>query len=238
MATTMVPEAPAPAPRPPATPGGIRFVEVRANLLPDEVLSARQGVIVRKRVLLGIAVLVVLLIGWFGYSRWQTSSARSDLDNLQSQNLALQSQQQQFQPLVEAQTNVAAIKTELAQAMTGDLSWKTLLATLRSSAPSGLQLTNVSAQTTPSGSAGTGQPTVGAQPVGTANLTGTANSKAAVAAYADRLAKAKGLATPLITNVAAASQSSVTFSITVVITSDALGGRYSTAPPNPTAGGN
>jgi hypothetical protein len=55
-----------------------------------------------------------------------------------------------------------------------------------------------------------------------------------VAAFAARLARVPGLTAPLISSVVTA-QHEISFSIDVVITSDALGGRYSTGAA-PTGG--
>jgi Tfp pilus assembly protein PilN len=239
MATTFIPEVTDPEP---SASGGARFVAIRADLMPEDVISARQGDVVRRKVLVALVVVVALLVGGYGFSWWQTRSARSDLGSLQRQNVTLQDQQNQFAPLVEAQNNVQSIQTQLQQLMTGDLSWKDLLGRLRSSAPSGVSVTSVAASETAStaGASTTAVPSLnpgGATVVGSATLTGSAANKNAVAAYADRLAAAKGLASPLITSVAAGGTgSSVTFTIQVNITSDALGGRFS-APSASSTGG-
>lgn len=237
MTTTL--EKPGAAPKP--GPGGLRFVAVRANLMPTEVLSKRQSEVVRKQVVLGLVVVVGLLVAWFGLSWFQTSSARSDLSAAQNRGLALQAQQKQFAPLVAAQSRTLTIQGQLRTLMAGDLSWKDLLAKLRGAAPGGLTLTNVTGNVTVANGTtqSAPQPAVAAVPgaIGQLTVTGTAHSKNDVAAYSDKLATVPGLASPLITNVTTAPGSTVTFSMTVAITSGALGGRYAaTAPANQTGG--
>jgi Tfp pilus assembly protein PilN len=227
MATTMLPPAAAPKTR----PSSATYVAVRANLLPDEIVSSRQVEVVRKQVLIGLVVVALLLVGWFGLSWWQTSSANGDLDNAQRQGTALQDQQNEFGPLVQAQGEITEIQTQLQRLMIGDLSWKTMLATLRAKAPNGVSLTTVDGSVTAGAAAGAAAPdsailnSSGKETVGELKITGTAPDKRTVAAYADQLSTVPGLVAPLILNVDA-TERSVTFSVSVLITSDALGGRY------------
>jgi Tfp pilus assembly protein PilN len=230
------------APKP--SPVSTRFVSVRASLMPDEVLSRRQTEVVRKQVLLGLVVVVVLLLAWFGLSWWQTSSANGDLDSAQRNHVSLLNQQSQFAPLVTAQTQTQQIQTQLQKLMVGDLSWKDMLATLRAKAPAGVALTNVTgsvgiggAPTTGTGSNAASLNQSGKQQIGQLSVTGSAPSKNAVAAYADRLATVRGLTAPLISNVTATTGHNVTFIVNVLITADALGGRYSVAAAAPKSGG-
>jgi hypothetical protein len=122
-----------------------------------------------------------------------------------------------------------------------------MLSTLRSKAPSGVALTSITATVTvPSAAIGAGgaggavAPTLtqgGKATVGQVTLSGTAPDKRSVAAYADRLASAKGLAAPLVSSIGAGS-GDVTWSMTVAITSDAMGGRYSAPSATNATGGN
>jgi Tfp pilus assembly protein PilN len=234
MATTLVPPAP---PARESTGSGLRFVAIRANLLPDEVLSARQVVVVRKQVLLGLVGVLVALIAWYALSWWQTNSANSALAATQRQGESLQSQQGQYTPLVQAQGQIANLRTQLQQLMVGDMSWKTMISSVRGAAPAGVAVQSLSGTIT----LGTNTTQLdvlnetGSLSVGQLNITGTAPDKRTVAAYADALSKVKGLTAPLISTVQASSRP-VTFTITASITADALGGRYSA--PAATTGGN
>jgi Tfp pilus assembly protein PilN len=233
MATTMTPPTATPKP----AGGDLRFVSIRADLLPDEIVSARQAEVVRKQVLVALGVVVVLLIGWYGLSKWQTSSANGDLHRARSAGVALQTEQNQFAPLVQAQSDISSIQTQLRTLMTGDLSWKTMLTTLAGKAPAGVAIDSVNGTVTTgaaAGSAGADTTAVlnqsGNPAVGTMTLSGTAPDKRTVAGYADSLATVPGLAAPFVSSVAADGKG-VKFTITAVITSAALGGRYATPSP-------
>jgi Tfp pilus assembly protein PilN len=234
MATTLIP--PTPASKVPQE--GVRFVAVRANLMPDEIISGRQVLVARKQVLAGLVVVVIVLIGWYGLSWWQTRSANSTLDRAQAKGVSLQSQQQQFAPLVNAEQQITSIQAQLSTLMVGDLPWKTMLTTLRAKAPDGVTLSDVSGvmNSTTTGTlptAGGALNTTGNPTVGTLTITGFAPDKRSVAAYADGLSTVTGIAAPLISDVEA-TERPISFTISAVITSDALGGRYATAPTTTT----
>jgi Tfp pilus assembly protein PilN len=234
MATTMIP------PTAPVTPStGVRFVPVRASLMPEEVLSSRQLVVVRKRVLAALIVVAVLLIGSYGLSWWQTRSANNDLATAQHQGMQLQSQQTQFGPLVQAQAQITSIQTQLQSLMSRDLQWKALLVAVRATEPNGVGLSAITGSLNGATTSGLTALPGSAAGVGTLTLTGTAPDKRTVAAYADQLAKVKGLTAPLISSVQASTRP-VTFTISAALTSDAFGGRYTPAtsvPATSTTGG-
>lgn len=253
MTTVALPEVPSPAPQYSAP--GLRFVAIRANLLPQEIIQARRAVVVRKRVAAAVAALVLVLVGVYGLSWWQTRSANNALAAAQQQSLALEQQQASFADLVQAQAATDSVRSQLQQVMVGDLPWAKLLTALRGTAPAGVSLDEISGTVTDTASGQAGSvaatgglpvPTSKGLPAGTLTVTGVAKDKASVAAYADRLSKLRGLANVLVTSVASNGHKAVTFDLTADITTDALGGRWSpsittTSPgavPATTLGGN
>jgi hypothetical protein len=244
--TTLVSPTAASSPRPKPSPrpdAPVRFVAVHANLLPGEIVAARRLGELKRRVIIGLAGLLALLIGWYGLEIWGTASANGDLAAAQHRTTTLQHQQQSYQPLLTAQSGSAAIESSLTKLMAGDVQWTDLLTTLRASAKGGLTLTGVTGTMTAGaaasqagGAAGLGVLNQsGKQQVGTLTITGSAPDKNTVAGYVDTLAKVTGLAAPFPASVTGTG-GKLTFSVTSIITSDALGGRY--APPAAsTAGG-
>jgi Tfp pilus assembly protein PilN len=161
----------------------------------------------------------------------------------------LQNQQLEYGPLVKAQNQSQLIHQQLLHLMTADMSWTKMLGTLRSVAPDGVRVTNVTGSLTAPGipgitSSGLTPAQLGANAlnqtgrltIGELQVSGTAGTKNAVAAYADKLATVRGLTAPIVTDVTATS-GAVTFTVNVLVTSDALGGRFSTASAAPTTGG-
>lgn len=244
MATTEAPpvalKKPSPAPADPAK--RLRFVDIRADLMPDEVISARRTEVVRRRVLLGLGLVVALLIAGYGSSWLQTHSVKSDLSSLDRSNAALQSEQSDFAKLVTTENSANTVQSQLRTLMAGDLPWSSMLQKIHRALPSGTSVTSVQGSVPSTLSGGGGAATTvnplnqsGEQQVGTLTLTGAAPSKSAVAKYADNLGRITGVAAATPTSVATTS-GSLTYTITALITSSALGGRYA-APAAPSAAG-
>jgi Tfp pilus assembly protein PilN len=233
MSTIVLPEAPAPQPAPP--PAEVtRFVAIRANLLPDEIADARRVRFMIRKVGVGLVAVVALVICGYGVSAWQTSSAKGSLAAAERKSASLMNQQRKFAPLVLAQSQAASIKVELTKLMVGDLSWTSMLATLRKGAPAGMTITNVMGTTTVGAASTTTDAAAGGlgvlnrsgkEQVGTLTITGTAPDKNSVAAYIDALAKVPGLAAAFPASVTGQGGKLV-FTANVIITADALGGRY------------
>lgn len=223
------------APEPVAAPeagSAPRFVPVRVNLLPHEIVAGRRTDAVRRRVLIGIAALVAILIGSYAGSWWQTHTAQNELDAARSAQSSLQEQSRRYAPLVAAKAATSTIQAQLRQLMAGDVAWTDLLTTLRRSAPAGIAITQIDGTVTAGAGSATGAApqndpldTSGIRQIGSLTLTGTARDKGAVADFADALAKVAGFGTPFIGSVNTADKS-ITWQMDVPITVKALGGRY------------
>jgi len=232
MSTTMIPDTPPAAlPNEPA----IRYPEVFANLMPEEVIIGRRARKLRQQVFAGLGVLVVLLAAWYAYSILQTSNAKSSLASTNRSTTDLQTQQLKFGPLLIAQQDSAAIGARLTTLMRGDLQWAKLLDGLRQAAPKGVNVGTISA-TLVSGSQGASSTgggglgvlnSSGKGSIGTLTMSGSASDKASVAAYVEALPGVTGVAAAFPESVQG-SGSSYTWTITAILTTDALGGRYST----------
>lgn len=236
--------SPAPAVLADARPTpNLRSVTIRANLLPDEVVVARRTEGLRRHVVVALGALVAVLVAWYGLTWWQTHSADRDLDAANAHAAQLQGQQRQYSQLITAQSDISGIHQQLSVLMNGDTPWKPMLAAVRSQA-TGLTLTNIDATVTTGAAAIAGGTTAGAVPggiavlnqsgrtqIGTLAITGTAKDKQAVAGFVDRLAGLRGLATPYPANLSADSTGTLTFTVDVVLTTDALGGRFAAPTP-------
>lgn len=218
---------------------------IAANLMPNEVLVARRARSLKGYVVLGLAAMVLLLTAAFGFSWWQTSSAQSDLKAAQSQTAALLQQQAKFQPLVTAQGEASKVQQTLGQVMAGDLPWSKLLASVHSQAQHGVTVDGINGTVTVGGSSGaavlgatSGLGVLnqsGQQQIGTLTITGTAPDKNSVAAFVDRLGQVKGLAAAFPASVTG-PRGKLTYSVNVILTSQALGGRFTLPVGTPTGG--
>jgi Tfp pilus assembly protein PilN len=218
------------------------LIRISANLLPEEIVAARRLVRLKRKLVVGLAGLVVVLVTGYGYSWWQTNNTQGDLANEEFASQQLTRQLQAFTPLVDAQTKTTLIRSELATAMTNDLQWTKLIGTLNQSAGSTVQITSMDAQITADSANGALVPDAnplndsGLQVVGNLTLTGSANDYRTVAAFVDTLSTVKGLAVVDPAEVTT-DHGNVTFSVTLSLTTDALGGRFSAPANTGTSGG-
>ena len=215
-----------------------RHVLVFANLLPDEVVSARQNGHSRRIVVFAlVGVLIVLAIG-YGLSALQTSVARSDLRKAQAQQLDLMNQQNSYSKLQKTQDQTAQLNQDLATLMAGDLQWATLTRSVRAAAPSGVSVVSInatlqtsSATSTSSVSANTALLPAGVNVIGSMTLSVSAQSISQISQYLLNLDKVHGLVDAAPAGYSSATKS-LNATVNVYVTSDALGGRYSSKKGN------
>lgn len=212
----------------------LRLLPIAADLLPPEIVDARRARKVRRLVLTGLLLFTLLIGAWYAAVRYQTATARESLAIAQSDAQRVLHQQRAFGEVVEVRAESREITTQLAELLATDLRWSRLVGAVQRAAPSGVALTGLSGTVTagaeaarPSASAAAGQlpNTTGEQPVGTLTVSGTAGSKAAVAAYVDALAKIAGLGNPLVGGVTL-EDGVLEFTVQLDITEGALGGRH------------
>lgn len=210
--------------------------DVFANLLPAEIVAGRRLAELKRRIAIGLAALVSVLVLIYGFSWWQTTAAHHSLSSAKNATAKLQLQKDNFAPLVTAQTQSASIQSALRQLMVGDLDWTQTINALGQTARNGLKITAVNATLT-AGGASTGNAgfnvlnATGSQSIGSMTINGAAPDKATVASFVDALANVPGLAAPFPASVTAvAGGHQIEFSVNAIITTKALGGRYSANP--------
>jgi Tfp pilus assembly protein PilN len=210
----------------------LRVPDIAADLLPVEVFEARRERQVRRFVLSALAVFTLLLGGWYAVATYQTAAARDALEGAQDDAQRLTRQQRAYADLVTAQTESIAISNQLTALLADDLQWAKLLSSLQDAAPSGVRLTGVTGALATGTATGTPSPVTPVNAIGSLNLTGTAGTKALVAAYVDALGKVAGVANPLLGDITAQG-TTLSFTVRMDITKAALGGRYT----RPSTGG-
>jgi hypothetical protein len=228
MSTTLVPLHPATTPV-----QSTRILHISANLLPDEIVAARQARRTRGLVLVVVAVVAVLCASWFGLAYHQKQQADQDLTEAAATVTDLQNDQREFTETLRVQADTKLLNEQLTAVMANDLDWAALLATLRSAgAPSDITVSGVNGQLKASGDASSTSnvlPGSATDIVGSLVVSGAGPDKRAVAAYVDALGRQSVVTNPYVTSVASDDSAGVTFSLRVDITRVALCGRFTTA---------
>ena len=233
------PHTDSPAHRPQPVGKRLRYPAIHAELLPEEVIATRRLGALKGRLALLLALLLAVIAAGDVLSVWQTGDARSELGAAKAQNTVLNHRIAAFGPIVTTQNQLSAIQAALAQLMVGDVQWTDMIKTLNQAAPAGVAIASVSA-TMSGGAAAVTNPGVGGlgvlnqtgdQSVGTVTVAGTAPDQRAVASFVDTLATVPGLAAPFPASVTGTgSGGPVQFSLNVLITTQALGGRFTGRP--------
>jgi hypothetical protein len=225
--TTLLTEALA-ASAPAAMP--LERAVVRVDLLPPEVGQRRRLRTVQK-VLAGAVVAVLAAIGGaYTYEQHQVTAQQGLLDAAAFQGVQLQKTEAKYAdaPRVIALAQSAA--SARSQAMATDVAWYAFLDDVSRATPQTAWLLTATATVTGTGTATTAAaPLAPADAIGTITLTGKALSYPDVATYLEGLATVKGFGEPYLTAAAADGSSSspvITFSISGVLTADALTHRF------------
>jgi hypothetical protein len=203
-----------------------RIPSVAADLLPVEIMEVRRTRRVRRTVLVLLAACLAVLAVWYGFARVQTAIARDELADARATTQRLTKQQDAFDDLRQVQRDTATIELQLAQLMTNDMPYPTLVRALRQDAPAGLLLTGITVTLDASRTTGSAKPN--GTLVAFVSISGVGLSKPQIATYVDALGKVAGVADPYITSVLA-SDKGLDFNIQVKVTEALLGGRFSPA---------
>ncbi|WP_212992523.1 hypothetical protein [Actinoplanes auranticolor] len=235
MATTLMPVDPAMSPQ-----RITRLLTISANLLPDEIIAARQARRTRAWVLIVVFLVACLCAAWVVLANREKQAADRELTVATTEVFGLQRDQRQFASVVKVRNDTDLLKKQLGTVMANDLDWAALLTLLRTTGePSDVIVAGITgslAQAGDSGKSGTLPSTSKSSSIGSVVVTGTAPDKEAVAAYVDRLAKHSTIANPYVTSVTSTAETGdVSFSLNVDITQAALCGRF--GEPCPGTGG-
>jgi len=198
----------------------------RVNLLPPEIAEQAHF----RRVQGGLGLAVVAAVGLVGLlytgASGSVGDAQAGLDQAQAQQSALQAETATYRDVTARYAKAAAVETMLVQAMGTEVQYSGLLNDLSLTVPDGVWVTNAQFSQTEPAAGGT---TPG---IGTVTMTGVALSYDDVALWLESQATQKGYDKPYLqtsTEALLAGKKVVNWSSTVVLTPDALSGRYTKA---------
>jgi Tfp pilus assembly protein PilN len=225
--------APGPAPASPAAaaPTGVAWAPVPSvNLLPRQIIAARRF----RRLQAGLATaLVATLVVAVLATLWadgRVSSARSDLATAQTTITGLKAHQAKYAEVPKVTNQVDQATAARAQALATDVLWYRFLNDLEGVVPDGVLLPTMTIALNSAGAGVSGNP-LAPNGIGQFTASGTAKNYQQVAALMDGLDKVNGLRSTSLSSatrpaVSAGNTAVVNVTVSAVLSSDALSGRY------------
>lgn len=211
---------------------------IAADLTPPELITRRHLRVVRRRVVVGLVVLLVLCGLGYAAAMLRSSDAQAALADEQTRTSALQVESRQYADVTQVQGQIILSQQQVARLMAQDVDLGALLGALRAQLPAGMTVDQVSAtvdvvEPGAAGAAGAAGATAtgvtldstGATIVGQVTIQGSATSLDELPTFLDRLGAVAGLVAPLpLTNGSGAA--GVRYSLQVAMTDALLTHRY------------
>jgi Tfp pilus assembly protein PilN len=200
----------------------------RVNLLPPEIVEA--GRLRSVQLSMGAAVVAALVVvgGLWVVANQQAQSEQEKLDAAAVRQATVSKQVTSLAPVAAVYNQVDQRRQLLETALGGDVQWSQYLTDLSLTIPDNVWLTSmtVSPQTATAGTGGTAGT---ADQIANISFAGTALQHDDVALWLESLAKQKGYTSAYFnssTEKVVGASTVVDFSSTVVVTREALSGRY------------
>lgn len=115
----------------------------RVDLLPTEVLADRRSRRVVRRMWAGVALVAVVVGIGIGAASLYAAQAHDELTDAQNETLSLLRQQAQYSEVRETETGTALRQAAQSVGGSTEIAWQPYLSSVRSSLPSGVEITGV-----------------------------------------------------------------------------------------------
>jgi Tfp pilus assembly protein PilN len=203
----------------------------RVNLLPPEIAEASRLRTVQLSMGAAVVAAFVVVGGLWVVADLQAQSEQEKLDTAQANQATVSKQVNALAPVAAVYAEVDQRRQLLETALGGDVEWSQYLTDLSLTIPDNVWLTSmtVAPQTTATGTSGTAGETA---QIASVTFNGTAMQHDDVALWLESLAKQEGYRSAYFnssTEKEIGTTKVVDFSSTVVVTRDALSGRYLTS---------
>ncbi len=207
-----------------------------ADLTPPELIAKRRLVVVRRMVIAGVATVLLLCGGGFGYAVWQHGDAEDGLAAEQQRTTSLMSEQRKYSSVTVVRGAIGQVQDQLAALMAGDVDTSVLVGSIVSALPKTMTITQMSVTisaagvTGASGSSGSAGgigslDLSGATHIGTVTLSGTGATLTDLAGYVQALQAAPGVFEPYpLSNQA--TETGTSYSLQLTLTDALLSHRF------------
>jgi hypothetical protein len=204
-----------------------------ADLTPPELIARRRLQVVRRLVVAGLVVVLLLCASGFGYATWQHGKAEDGLATEQLRTTTLLAQQHKYSAVTVVRGAIGQVQGQLAGLMVGDVDTAALVHSIVGALPATMTIDQMSvtisaASTTGSGGTAGGIGSLdlsGATHIGTVTLSGTGAALTDLAGYVRALQDAKGVFEPYpLSNQA--TDTGTTYSLQLTLTDALLTHRF------------
>ncbi|GLY30589.1 hypothetical protein [Kineosporia sp. NBRC 101731] len=223
------------APAVAAGPKSVSWAPVpKVNLLPVEILEGRSF----RRTQMVLAGVIILVVGAIGagtvIETRAVDDAQAEADAAQARVTKLQEKQTEYASVPQVIAQIAAAEAARTSIYSSDVRWYRYLTQIDRARPTGVELQGITVTLSVTDAASTGTSTTDVltpSGIGSIQFTGTGDEYSQASAWMESIAKVGGLTGATLSSASmagAADTGGMTFSTSVVMTEDALSGRYQT----------
>jgi Tfp pilus assembly protein PilN len=206
-----------------------------ADLTPPELIDSRRLTSLRKLIVVGLTIVVLIVAAGYVWAMMRHSSAANVADAAAADTSRLEQSEAQYADITQLQTSTDAVKAQIATLTTTNVDMATLVAQIRTVLPHTMAIDNINATITPAAplTAGTlADP--GVEQIGQVTVTGSGQSLNDLATFDDNLQTLSGVINIVPTTNEQGHSGTTHYSITFDLTN----ARYETQPAATTTGGN
>jgi type IV pilus assembly protein PilN len=203
-----------------------------ADLTPPELIARRHLRVLRKLIIAGLTVVVVLCAAGFALAVQKHASARDDRNAITTRSAQLERELHSgpYEQVVTMQGTLAKVQAQVATLMKFDIDLPALLAKVRTVLPASMAINTLTvtmntAAAAPVGTGGTGLDTSGHTVIGTVTISGSSKTLDDLPAYIDRLAKLRGVVN-LVPTSNLVTKGTAQFTLSFAVTDTLYSHRY------------
>lgn len=195
---------------------------IAVDLTPVEIVNTRKVRSLKKLIVAGLALVVVLCIGATFMALLDEADAQDSYDAAQATTLELQAQAAKYADITAMKTTITQVEAQVSALMADDVDFVNLMARIRTALPPGVSISNETvalAQQAPADpAAAPGAP--GTTVIGTVTLSGSGGAIRDLATFVATLIQLKGVVDVVPTSTSK-TEAGMEYTLTLNIT-DAL----------------
>jgi hypothetical protein len=189
-------------PETPSSWGDMPGWGIVADMTPPELIERRLLAVLRRRIVLGLILVVLLCVAGYGYARLQHAAADNEATAASDQTRTLTTSAAKFTGITHIETTVSGLDGQVATVMRTDMDMARTVTSIRRALPSSMSISSV-AVTMSADDSVDGASTLdaaGRPKIGTVSISGAGRSLEELPAFVDSLAVVRGFVNVLPTS--------------------------------------